>query len=196
MSTILSFLLLTVPALFTPGPNNLMLLSSTAKFGMRRTVPHGAGVVLGFTLVVFLVGLGLGGIFTALPWLQRVLKYVAAAYFLYMAYRMLGLRLGGEEENQGRPMRLIEAAMFQWINPKVWVIAPSFIAAFLASGDARFASLILIVFGTFLVSISSTVTWIVFGDRLQALLKSTGTERYTGVILAILMLTAVVLFLI
>lgn len=194
-SVIVSFLLLTVPSLYTPGPNNLMLLSSSAKFGFVRTIRHGSGIVIGFTLIVFLVGLGLGEIFVTLPWLQSVLKYAAAIYFCWLAYKLLGLKLSASEDAKARPMTFMEAALFQWINPKVWVIGPSFVAAFLLSGDQRYFSLFWIVLGTFLVSITSTLLWMTLGDRMQAFLVATGLEKHLGKILAGLMLVAVILFL-
>lgn len=193
-ATIISFLLLTVPALFTPGPNNLMLLTSTAKFGVRRTIPHGAGVVLGFCLMTFVLGFGVAEVLNRLPWLHQTMKYAAAIYFIWMAYRLLGLKLDKDTEITGRPMRTTEAMLFQWINPKALVIGPSFVAAFIQEGDARLPSLLIIVAGCFCVSCSSTITWMIFGERLKAGLIALGMERYLGYILAGLMGIAVLLF--
>lgn len=195
LATIFSFLLLTVPALFTPGPNNLMLLTSTAKFGVRRTLPHGAGVILGFSVMTFVLGLGVVEMLNRLPWLHQGMKYAAATYFVWMAYRLFGLKLDKDTEPTGRPMRLIEAALFQWINPKALVIGPSFVAAFIQPGDAQLPSLLLIVAGCFLVSCGSTLTWMLFGERLKAALQAFGIERYLGYILAGLMGIAILLIL-
>lgn len=195
MNTVLigSFLLLTLPAFFTPGPNNLMLMTSSAKFGIRATVPHGVGVSLGFPFMVFAVSLGLGEVFHAFPEIKTVLKYASAAYLLWMAWHLLGLKIG-EAKTNDRPFRLHEAALFQWINPKGWAMATSFAAAFVATGSGQFASIVWLTLGCALIAPLSTTTWMVFGDRLQAFLSRTGLERYLGAILALLMLTAVILF--
>ncbi len=188
-----SFLLIAVPAFFTPGPNNLMLMTSSAKFGLSRTLPHAAGVAVGYPLMVFAVALGLGEVFNAVPSAKLVLKYFAAAYLLWMAWQMLGLRIG-EVATRERPLRPHEAVLFQWINPKGWVMAVTFGGAFVSNGPDRMMSVLWVTFGCFALSPLSSGTWMVFGERLHALLKSTGTERFLGAILALLLLAAVILF--
>jgi len=197
-SVIASFLLLAVPAFFTPGPNNLMLMTSSAKFGIGPTVPHATGILLGFPLMVFAVGLGLGEIFTAYPLIQRLLKYAAAAYFVWMAYNLLGFKIADPATagtGRARPLRAIEAALFQWVNPKAWAMAMSVSAAFVLSGEWRLTSLFLLTLGCLLLVPFSSILWMVFGRQLQGFLVRTGSERYLGMILAGLMCIAVVLFL-
>jgi threonine/homoserine/homoserine lactone efflux protein len=193
MTLVGSFLLLAVPAFFTPGPNNLMLMTSSAKFGLKRTVPHGTGVTLGFPVMVFLVSLGLGEIFHAVPVLKTVLIYFAAAYLLWMAWHLLGLKVGDIRAGD-RPFRIHEAALFQWINPKGWAMAMSFAAAFVVSGPDRFTSIVWLTLGCLTIAPLSTLTWMVFGERLQVYLKKTESERFLGAILALLLLAAVILF--
>lgn len=192
---IAGFLLLTVPSFFTPGPNNLMLMTSSAKFGPRRTLPHALGIVFGFPLMVLGVGLGLGEVFTLFPQLKTILKYLAAAYFLWMAWNLLGLKIGAAEGAE-RPMTAFEAAGFQWVNPKAWAMATSFVAAFIVSGEGRLTSILLLTAGCLALSPFSSLVWVFFGQQLQIFLKRTGTERFLGFILAGLMVVAVVLFLI
>lgn len=194
-TVIAAFLLLVVPTFITPGPNNLMLMTSAARFGLTPTIPHAMGIILGFPLMVFLVGLGLGEVFTAFPALQGILKYFAAAYFLWLAYRLLGLKIGSGAGG-ARPMRFIEAALFQWVNPKAWVMSMSFVVAFVIAGDGRLLSLILITLGCILIAPFSSLLWMMSGQQLKRFLARTGGEKYLGAILAILMLVAVVLFLI
>jgi threonine/homoserine/homoserine lactone efflux protein len=188
-----SFLLLAIPAFFTPGPNNLMLMTSSAKFGIGRTVPHAIGIILGFPFMVFAVALGLGEVFTAFPLAKVVFKYLSAAYLLWMAWHLLGLKIG-EAAARERPLRPHEAALFQWINPKGWAMATSFAAAFVVAGTDRFTSILWLTFGCLAIAPLSSLTWMVFGERLQAVVRTTGTERYLGAILALLMLAAVILF--
>lgn len=191
---IASFLVLAVPAFFSPGPNNLMLLSSAMKFGMARTVPHAAGVVTGFAFMVGAVGLGAGVIFTMFPQLKLILKYAAAAYFLWMAWHLLGFKMGKLEEG-ARPLNYFEAALFQWINPKAWAMATSFAAVFVVPGEGRYLSILGVTLGCLLVGPFSSLMWMVFGQQLQVFLAKTGAERFIGPILAGLMVVAVVLFL-
>jgi threonine/homoserine/homoserine lactone efflux protein len=188
-----SFLLLAVPAYFTPGPNNLMLMTSSAKFGFSRTLPHAIGIVLGFPFMVFAVSLGLGEVFHAVPLAKTVLKYFAAGYLLWMAWHLIGLKIG-EMKASDRPFRIHEAALFQWINPKGWAMAMSFAAAFVVAGSDRIASIVWLTLGCLALAPLSSLTWMVFGERLQSVLRRTGTERYLGAILALLMLAAVILF--
>jgi threonine/homoserine/homoserine lactone efflux protein len=192
---LIAFLSAAVPAFFTPGPNNLMLMASSAKFGFARTVPHMVGVILGFPLMVALIGLGLGEVFAALPWLEPVLKYLAAAYLLWMAWTLVGLRIKHAEGGK-RPMRLHEAALFQWINPKGWAMAVSFVALLVPAGEGHFGRIALLTLGCLVLAPFSSLTWMVFGNRLETWLRRTGNERHLGPVLAALMVLAVVLFLI
>tara|TARA_A100001391_G_scaffold92577_2_gene61192 strand:- start:9379 stop:9975 length:597 start_codon:yes stop_codon:yes gene_type:complete len=192
-STLLAaFLLAGATSSFSPGPNNLMVMTSSAKFGLGPTVPHCIGITLGFPLMVFIVGLGLGELFVAYPAISTVMRYGAAAYFLWMAYHMLGITIGPATGRE-RPMRTYEAALFQWINPKAWAMAVSFVALFVPPGPDRIANLAL---GCGVFGALSSSTWMIFGRGLTVFLARTGLEKHLGVILAGLMLCAVVLFLI
>ena len=190
----LAFLAAAIPTFFTPGPNNLMLMASSAKFGVQRTVPHMLGIAIGFPLMVFCVGLGLGEVFTALPWLKLALKWAAAGYFVWMASTLLGLKIGeiGAEE---KPLSFLQAAGFQWVNPKAWAMAVSFVALVVQPGEGRITQLALLALACVAIGPISASLCMFGGRALQALLRTTRTERFLGIILACLMLAAVVLFL-
>lgn len=191
---VLSFLLLAVPAYFTPGPNNLLLLASSLKFGWRRTLPHAGGIAIGFPFMVFLVGLGLGEIFTQMPMLKTVLKFVASAYFLFMAWQLLGFSLRDVRGN-AKPMSFLQAALFQWVNPKAWTMAVSLASLFVMPGAQRYGSLFWLTFGCLALSPPTSALWMLFGQNLHAFLVKTGTEKHVGILLAGLMVLAVALFL-
>ena len=112
----------------TPGPNNVMLATSGLNFGFRRTIPHLLGVSIGFTLMVFLVGVGLGSVFQQVPALYTVLKYAGAAYLLYLAWKIANAGEMKDGVSRARPMTFLQAAAFQWVNPKAWVMAVGIIA--------------------------------------------------------------------
>jgi threonine/homoserine/homoserine lactone efflux protein len=189
-----AFFAVAIPAFFTPGPNNLMLMTSTARFGLGRTVPHMIGICLGFPLMVFVVGLGLGEAFEQVPVLKTVLKFAAAIYFLWMAWTLLGLRLHAEGGGD-RPLRMHEAMLFQWVNPKAWAMAVSLVALVVDNGPSRPWTIGLLTLGCLLIAPFSSALWMVFGQQVEAFLSRTGSERYLGAILAGLMVVAVVLFL-
>ena len=130
---LIAFVLFAVVMFFTPGPNNVMLLSSGLTYGFRRTLPHIAGITLGFAFMVAAVGLGLGTIFIAYPVLQTILKYAGAAYLIYLAVAiaMSGPAPSGQDNQRG-PMTFWGAAMFQWVNAKGWVMVIGTITAYAA----------------------------------------------------------------
>jgi len=126
MSTSLlsAFVLFAFVSSITPGPNNTLLLASGVNFGFRRSMPHALGISLGFMLLVIAVGLGLGEVFKVFPWAYTVLRYVGAAYLLYLAWKIATAGgMSDSNEEHGKPMTFLGAAAFQWVNPKAWIMA-------------------------------------------------------------------------
>lgn len=107
----------------TPGPNNMMLLASGVNFGFRRTLPHMLGVSLGHALMVFLVGLGLAQVFAQWPALNLALKFASVAYMLWLAWKIAHAAAPSEGPAAGAPFTFVQAAAFQWVNPKAWAMA-------------------------------------------------------------------------
>jgi len=114
----------------TPGPNNMMLLASGVNFGFRRTLPHMLGISVGHALMVFLVGLGLAGVFKAWPLALTVLKVAAVAYMLWLAWKIAHAGAPGEGRVKPQPMTFLQAAAFQWVNPKAWAMALGAVSAY------------------------------------------------------------------
>ncbi|WP_342634183.1 LysE family translocator [Lichenibacterium ramalinae] len=132
----------------TPGPNNLMLMTSGVNFGVRRTLPHMFGIALGFTLMVVLVGLGLAGIFARFPVLLVAMKWVGAAYMVYLAVKLATAAPLKPTGASGDPMTFLQAAAFQWVNPKAWIMALTGVATYTDPGDyTRTVLLVALVFG-------------------------------------------------
>ncbi|WP_063690718.1 LysE family translocator [Bradyrhizobium stylosanthis] len=185
-----AFLVFMVVMYFTPGPNNIMLLSSGLTYGFRRTIPHIVGIVLGFAFMVAAVGLGLGTVFLAYPILQTILKYAGAAYLIYLAavIAMSGPAKPGGEDGRG-PMTFWGAAMFQWINAKGWVIVIGTITAYAAIAqfpvNIAIQTLISLLVGTV-----STVVWALFGTALRPVLTSERLVRAFNILMAILLLAS------
>ncbi len=188
MSTtlLLSFLTFALVSSITPGPNNVMLMASGANFGFRSTLPHFAGVTLGFAAMVILVGLGLAGIFAAAPWLYDVLRWVGAAYLLFFAYKIATARGLGSSEGTSRPVTFWQAVAFQWVNPKAWTMVVSAITAF-APAHPTFGHIALITFLFFLVGLPCSLIWMTFGIGLKNFLNRPAALRAFNVTMAVLL---------
>ncbi|RMU51303.1 Amino acid transporter LysE [Pseudomonas savastanoi pv. glycinea] len=116
---LLAFTLFAFVTSITPGPNNMMLLASGVNFGFSRTLPHMLGISIGFFVLVLTVGFGLGSVFKAWPLLYTILRYVGAAYLLYLAWKIATSGPASDNvDSQGKPLSFMSAALFQWVNPK------------------------------------------------------------------------------
>lgn len=186
-----ALLMFVVVTLFTPGPNNTMLMTSGLNFGFRRGLPHLWGVALGFAVMVLAVGVGLGAVFQAYPAAYTVLKYAGALYLLYLAWHIATAGPPDEDQGQehGRPITFLQGAAFQWLNPKAWVMAVGGISTYAAV--AAFPSNILLIaflFGT--LGILSSATWLGFGTGLKRLLKSPRAVRAVNIAMALLLVAS------
>src|SRR5471030_1044646 len=120
VQTFTAVLLFSLVMAFTPGPNNMMLAASGARFGIGRTLPHLAGVTIGFPVMILLVGIGLASILLTSPLLQLGMKIASCAYLLWLALQIARSSGAGSDKNSAKPMSFLQAAAFQWVNPKAW----------------------------------------------------------------------------
>ena len=148
----------------TPGPNNMMLLASGVNFGVRRTLPHMLGISLGHALMVFLMGLGLSGVFVAVPAALTGLKVVSVVYMLWLAWKIAHASAPKPGQAQGKPFTFLQAAAFQWVNPKAWAMALGAIANYAGGGMAAVA-LVAVVFAS--VNLPSVALWAAAGEVLR-----------------------------
>ena len=178
---------------FTPGPNNLMLAASGANFGVRRTIPHIAGIVGGFPLLVLAMGLGLGSLLQSYPTMHVVLKFVGAGFLLYLAWRIATASYRTSTASRGRPLTFLEAALFQWVNPKAWIFAMTAITAYTTVGGPAALEIGTILVVCTLVSVGSTITWTVFGVALSRLLHQSPRKlRAFNIGMAVLLVASIV----
>jgi threonine/homoserine/homoserine lactone efflux protein len=190
-SLLIAFVMFATVMFFTPGPNNIMLLSSGLTYGFRPTIPHILGIPVGFAFMVGAVGLGLGTIFIAYPVLQTILKYAGAAYLIYLDWAIaMSEPLSAEEDKTGgRPMTFWVAAMFQWVNAKGWVMVIGTITAYAAI--AAYPWNIVIQVGLSLIlGILSCTAWALFGTSLRPVLTSPRAIRVFNVVMAVLLLAS------
>jgi threonine/homoserine/homoserine lactone efflux protein len=174
----------------TPGPNNLMLMTSGVNFGVRRTVPHWLGVVMGFSLMVALIGLGLDAIFARVPALMPIMRWAGAAYMLWLAWRIAGSGPVREGEFRGRPLGFFGAAAFQWINPKAWVIAIGALTAYSVSDDYAI-SVAVVAFAYLAIGMPSSGAWVVFGSAMRKALADPFHARRFNFVMAALLAASV-----
>src|SRR6202166_2969744 len=175
---------------FTPGPNNIMVLSSGLTYGFRRSLPHIAGIAIGVSIMVASVGLGLGAIFIAYPVLQTILKYGGVAYLIYLAAAIaMSEPVTPEQGNRRGPMTFWGAAMFQWINAKGWVIVIGTITTYAAIASFPWNIAIQVMLSLLLGAVSCSA-WALFGTALRPLLTSPRLVRTFNIVMAILLLAS------
>lgn len=163
---------------FTPGPNNTLVTASGANWGFGRTLPHMLGITVGFPAMLLAVGFGVGEIFLAFPQAGRVLRYVAFAYLLYLAWRLARSgRRQADGGRSGRPMSFLEAIAFQWVNPKAWVMALSATTLFAAGGSDRTVTMLALAVIFFAASFPTMASWCLFGKAISRWLD---TDRRTA----------------
>lgn len=178
----------------TPGPNNLMLMTSGANFGLRRTLPHLMGVSIGFIVMVLLVGVGVMQIFTLFPVTYIILKVISIAYLLYLAYRIAGsASLTSKQSDSAKPLTFIQAALFQWLNPKAWTMALMAITLFAPTQELHLVAIIAGVFG--LVIIPCVSAWTILGRSMNKILKNQRNLHIFNIVMAILLIASVVIVL-
>lgn len=189
-SLLIAFVMFAVVMFFTPGPNNIMLLSSGLTYGFRPTIPHIMGITVGFAFMVGAVGLGLGTIFIAYPVLQTILKYAGAAYLIYLAWAIaMSEPPSAEPDNRRRPMTFWGAAMFQWVNAKGWVMVIGTITAYAAIAAYPWNILIQVSSSLILGALSCTA-WALFGSSLRPILTSRRAVRAFNIVMAVLLLAS------
>src|SRR6201746_1298938 len=187
---LIAFVLFATVMFFTPGPNNIMLLSSGLTYGFRRTLPHIAGITIGFAFMVGAVGLGLGTVFIAYPVLQTILKYAGVAYLVYLAAVIaMAEPVLPNQDNRRGPMTFWGAAMFQWINAKGWVMVIGTITAYAAIAAYPWNITIQVALSLLMGALSCTA-WAMFGSSLRPLLNSRRAVRAFNIVMALLLLAS------
>jgi threonine/homoserine/homoserine lactone efflux protein len=171
----------------TPGPNNFILLASGVNFGFWRTVPNMLGISVGFASLLLGVGFGLGALLLAFPALHTVLKFAGGAYLLYLAWRIASSRsLAKDGEASTRPMTLLEAAAFQWVNPKAWVMAVTAMAVY-TNPERPFLSVLIVVVAFTLVNLPSVSCWAGFGMALRGFLADPVRLKWFNIAMGVLL---------
>ncbi|ROS05448.1 threonine/homoserine/homoserine lactone efflux protein [Sinobacterium caligoides] len=170
----------------TPGPNNLMLMASGANFGCRRTVAHMLGISIGMVSMLLLTGFGISQLFAAVPASYDILRVLSVSYMLYLAYKILNIGSFDADNRNNQPMSIIQAAAFQWVNPKAWAMALTAISVYLPNTELSSIVIAAIVFG--LVCLPSNLAWTLLGEKIKQLLSSIHRRRLFNYTMAGLLL--------
>ncbi|MDX3925202.1 MAG: LysE family translocator [Shinella sp.] len=185
----LALLLFAFTTSITPGPNNMMLFASGVNFGFVRTIPHMCGIGAGFLTLLLAVGFGLGALLETVPLLYTALKFAGGAYLLWIAWKIGTSRSLAEGQTGARPMTFLEAAAFQWINPKAWVMAVSAMATY--TDAQNYTATVLIVGIAFaLVNFPSVSTWAGFGSALRQWLSHPARLKWFNISMALLLVAS------
>ena len=176
----------------TPGPNNAMVLTSGLKFGFLKTVPHMSGITIGHILQLILVCFGLGKIFQIFPEIQNVLKIICSIYLLYLGYKIIGSFSKVKEDNS-RPLKFHEAALFQIINPKAWTISSMAASGFLPKDGNLIFSIFFIAVVALIICPLSISPWAAFGSAIRNLVKNNKIKALIEYFLAVLLLLTAIL---
>jgi len=177
----------------TPGPNNAMLTASGIKFGFKKTLPHLIGIPFGHIIQITLVCFGLGQLFIKYPLIQTYLKWICFFYLIFLGWKILGSFSNNEKES-GRPLKFYEAALFQFINPKAWVVALTAATAFFPVAENFYIATAFVAGTAPFICFPSICIWAIFGSSIKSIIKDAKVKKIVEYLLAILLLlTAIII---
>jgi threonine/homoserine/homoserine lactone efflux protein len=192
MELVFAIALFAFSAGITPGPNNIMLMTSGVNFGIKRSIPHLMGISLGFPTMILAVGLGLSAIFQAYPFIHIVIKVIGISYLLYLSWLIANSSSKMEGKKVSKPFSFLQAAAFQWVNPKGWIMAVGAIATF-TSIQQEINSQVVTIASVFLcVAFPCAIVWLGFGVALKRLLKNERQQRIFNITMALLLVASII----
>jgi threonine/homoserine/homoserine lactone efflux protein len=181
----------------TPGPNNAMVTASGATWGFRRTVPHMLGVAVGFPAMLVAVALGAGELLHERPWLHEALRWAGVAYLVWLAWKIGAAEPEPPDEpgldqgsgSRSRPLSFVQAALFQWVNPKAWVIALGAVAAYTTAAGSGLVTQAAALASIFLlVTLPTVALWTLVGVGAARVLRTRRALRAFNLAMAALLL--------
>ena len=160
-------------SIITPGPNNLMIMTSSMNFGVRKSLPHFFGIIVGFPLMLLAMGLGLNAVFESLAWFHTALLVFSLLMMVYLAWRIASFSPSADALKPGaKPLSFFNAVLFQWVNPKAWFMATAAVALFPASSNTPVLDVLMVAVIMASVGLLCVGLWLVLGARLRALINS------------------------
>ena len=189
LETFLTLIAFAFVASGTPGPNTMMLFTSGVNFGFRNTVPHMFGIGIGFLVLLLAVGFGLGALLTTFPALYLVLKILGGAYLVYIAWRIATSDTLPEAKAGARPMTFLEAAAFQWVNPKAWVMLVTAMGIY-TDPDHYTDTVMLICLAFAIATVPCVSAWAGFGSVLRSWLADPVRLKWFNISMAVLLVAS------
>lgn len=177
----------------TPGPNNVLLAASGIRFGVRRTIPHIVGIHMGMYSLSVLCGLGLGQLIVSVPEVLTAMKIFATGYLAYLAWKILGFQLQGESE-VSRPMNIAEAWLFQFSNPKAWMMVTTGLSIALAINQDMIVAVVALCLGFVTLGTVCNLTWVYLGASVSRFLRDPGKVRWVNGGLSVITVLTITLF--
>ena len=185
-ANLIAFTLFAMATAATPGPNNAMLAASGATHGLRRTLPHLLGVCIGFGLMVAAVGLGLAGPLAASPVLHFWLRWVGGAWMLWIAFGIARSAIVTQAPPRP-PMTFMGAALFQWVNPKAWLMAIATTATYTIPDQPLLPQVVLLSLLFTVVDFPCSLLWVAIGAGAARVLRSASQLRAFNMAMAALL---------
>ena|SRR5690606_20351300 len=190
MKNLLPFLLFAFVSTITPGPNNIMLASSGIRFGFLRSLPHIFGIVFGFAVLLTLSAIGIGSLVLAIPGAGTVLRMLGSGYLLYLAWQLRNMGLAAEVEAGAHPMSFVAAALFQFANPKAWVMGITGASAFLPPLQPVWLAVLVFAISFSLINLPCLSVWAAAGAMLRRALREEKWRRLFSVVMVVATLYA------
>lgn len=189
---LISLALFAIASTGTPGPNNLMILTSGLNFGIPKSIPHWLGICTGVPFMIFAVGLGLDQLFRQWPMLFMVLKVLGVGYLLYLAFKIATTETRPDSSKRSQPMTYLQGALFQWVNPKAWVMVLSAVTAFTSPDSALLPQIAIIAMVFMMIGLCCVGCWLFAGSQLQRLLKNAKQQRFFNRLMSALLVASIV----
>ena len=188
-----SFILFAITAAFTPGPNNIMIMTSGLNFGVRASLPHLLGICFGVPTMFLAVGFGLGYVFERYAALHEIIQVAGILYLCYLAWLIARAEpASSKDSGRSKPFSFLQAAMFQWVNPKAWIMGTSAIAAYTTVGADVNMQIIMIALVFCVIAFPAAGSWLVFGAGLNRLLANPLHRRIFNISMALLLVASIV----
>lgn len=192
MELIIAIALFAFSSGITPGPNNIMLMTSGVNFGIKRSLPHLMGISLGFPTMILAIGLGLSAVFQTYPIIHQLIKIIGIIYLLYLSWLIANSSSKLEGKSVAKPLSFIQAAAFQWVNPKGWIMAVGAIATFTSVQQELTAQVITIATVFLCVAFPCAIVWLGFGVALKRLLKNERQQKVFNISMAVLLVASII----
>ncbi len=171
----------------TPGPNNSILTASGIKFGFIKSIPNIIGISSGHGIQLALVCFGLGSLFMQFPILFEILKYIGACYLLYLAWKMFGSLNISTTDEKSSPLKYYEAILFQFVNPKAWVICITAVSLFYPEKENLIIGTLFLVIMSTIINLPSISMWAFGGSVIRHYLSNEKLKKIIEYLLAILL---------